>query len=156
MKDALRDWLVKKYPLENSESPMESLLHAGVEIALALTSYDLPTMRRSNQAVMGNYRADFLYSITGPDGQIKHLVIEVDGHDFHERTKEQAARDKARDRWMTGMRYEVMRFAGSEVWANPIECGNQILDRMLVLRTGKSRKEAITEAGLAAIKALFA
>lgn len=155
MADALRDWLVQKFPLKNSESPMESLLHAGVEVALKLSFYDLPYLQRKNQVEVGNYRVDFLYSINGPDGTNKRLVIEVDGHDFHERTKEQAARDKARDRWMNGQRIEVIRFTGSEVWANPIDCGDQILDRMLILHTGLSRKEARSQAGLRAIEALF-
>lgn len=155
MADEMRGWLVKRYPLEGSESPMESLLHAGVEVALKLAFYELPGLSRKNQVVVGTYRADFLYSVPGPDGKPRNLVIEVDGHEYHERTKEQAARDRARDRWMTGLRYEVMRFTGSEVWANPIDCGEQVLSRLLLLHTGKTRREALSEVGMRAIEALF-
>jgi very-short-patch-repair endonuclease len=46
------------------------------------------------------------------------VVIEVDGHDYHEKTKEQAKRDKQRDRAFTSASYEVMRFTGSELHEN--------------------------------------
>jgi very-short-patch-repair endonuclease len=83
-------------------------------------------------------------------------VVELDGHAFHERTKEQAAKDKARDRWMTGAGYAVVRFTGSEVWANPFAVASEVADRVHQLRYGKSRKDALAEAGFAAIRALLA
>ena len=43
------------------------------------------------------------------------LVVEVDGHDFHERTKEQAQRDKTRDRDLQAAGFIVFRFTGREV-----------------------------------------
>jgi very-short-patch-repair endonuclease len=67
-----------------------------------------------------SYRADFLLSDSErPDLKI---VVETDGHDFHERTKEQAARDKQRDRAMAIAGYHVLRFTGSEVFKNPAKC----------------------------------
>jgi hypothetical protein len=52
-----------------------------------------------------DYRADFLITVEDWNWergqfQLSKLVVEVDGHDFHERTKEQAQRDKSRDRAM--------------------------------------------------------
>lgn len=49
------------------------------------------------------------------------LAVEVDGHDFHERTKEQAERDRSRDRAMIADGWTVLRFTGREVFRNPIE-----------------------------------
>jgi very-short-patch-repair endonuclease len=48
----------------------------------------------------------------------KKLVVECDGHDFHERTKLQAARDRARDRRSQHDGIPVFRFTGSELWAD--------------------------------------
>lgn len=48
------------------------------------------------------------------------LVVELDGHDFHERTKEQARRDKSRDRELQMLGCDVFRFTGSEVWKEPV------------------------------------
>ncbi len=70
-----------------------------------------------------DYRVDFLivhsHGLEGFGG----TVVECDGHDFHERTKEQAARDRARDRELQQMGFRVLRYTGSEIWRNPIECG---------------------------------
>lgn len=39
-------------------------------------------------------------------------VIECDGHEFHERTKRQAARDRSRDRAIQAFGYRIFRFTG--------------------------------------------
>lgn len=49
------------------------------------------------------------------DGRTPPLAIEVDGHDFHERTRAQAQRDKLRDRWLQARGWRVLRFTGSEI-----------------------------------------
>lgn len=74
------------------------------------------------QDEIGPYRADFTLM-----GCAAKVVVECDGHDFHEKTKEQAARDKKRDRYMTEAGYKVLRFAGSEIYSNPFECARQAL-----------------------------
>ena len=80
------------------------------------------------QVQIGKYRVDFvaryIYGLDGAAG----LIVECDGHEFHEKTKEQAARDKARDRFFASCGYRVMRFTGSEIWANPIACAEQVID----------------------------
>jgi very-short-patch-repair endonuclease len=58
----------------------------------------------------------------------RRLIVECDGHDFHERTKEQSSRDKSRDRALTTLGYEIFRFTGSELWRDPWGCADQILD----------------------------
>jgi very-short-patch-repair endonuclease len=50
------------------------------------------------------YRADFgICTWVHPEGAVPPyvVIVEVDGHDFHEQTKEQAQYDKSRDRFMT-------------------------------------------------------
>ena len=54
------------------------------------------------------------------------VVIECDGHEFHEKTKKQAARDKKRDRDMQIAGWTVLRFAGSEIWNDIGACSNQV------------------------------
>jgi very-short-patch-repair endonuclease len=77
-----------------------------------------------NQAV-GKYRPDFLI-IGESAGTLFRVVVEADGHDFHERTKAQAAHDKKRDRWFQTKGYSVLRFTGSEVFADPEDCASQV------------------------------
>lgn len=72
------------------------------------------------QFPIGKYKADFLvYSESGKGDKI---VIECDGHDFHEKTKEQAQRDKKRDRDMQIAGYKVYRFTGSEIYRTRGQC----------------------------------
>jgi very-short-patch-repair endonuclease len=74
---------------------------------------------------VGKYRPDFLI-LADSHGHVFRFIVEVDGHDFHERTKEQAARDKKRDRWFQSEGYSVLRFTGSEVFRDPIDCARQV------------------------------
>lgn len=72
----------------------------------------------------------------------KQLVdIELDGHDFHERTKEQSQRDKSGDRALTLDGWTVLRFTGSEIFADPWIVTDAI-DR---LRENKGAHEKETE-----------
>lgn len=68
-------------------------------------------------------RIDFLFR----DPPIQ-IFIECDGHDFHERTKEQAARDRQRDRQLQQTGRHVLRFTGSEIYADPVMCAAQVFD----------------------------
>jgi len=79
------------------------------------------------QAKIGSYRVDFLVRDGGQDeSRSVFAVIECDGHDYHERTKEQAASDKARDRYMQAKGCLALRYTGAEIWADPIACAQNV------------------------------
>lgn len=78
------------------------------------------------QAKIGRHRVDFLIAPTTGEQDGKRLVIECDGHDYHERTKEQARKDRSRDRELTGLGYLVFRYTGSEIHADPRRCAGDI------------------------------
>jgi len=143
MKDELRDWIAARHPSDKSESPVEQLFHSS--LTLLWDHLMLPrnaSLAVTQQAPIGNYRADFLFTVTKMEGGKARIVIELDGHDFHERTKEQASRDKARDRWMTSNGIEVLRFTGSDVWRNPFKCVAECADRIHQVMYGMTQKEA--------------
>lgn len=73
-------------------------------------------------------RVDFCVYRLNKNDIPEQIVIEVDGHDFHEKTKEQAQRDKRRDRILISMNYKVLRFTGSEVYKNPVAVIKEIED----------------------------
>ena len=80
------------------------------------------------QCGIGPYFADFALMIRDEIGSRPSVVIvECDGHDFHERTKEQAAHDRRRDRYFVELGYKVLRFTGSEIWKDPQGCVDQAL-----------------------------
>lgn len=78
-----------------------------------------------------NFRIDFILarvdSITddGLDEHVK-IAIECDGHEFHEKTKEQAQHDKQRDRLLTELGFKVLRFTGSEIYRDADACAAEV------------------------------
>lgn len=85
------------------------------------------------QKHVGDWRVDFLihyYDFGYPDRPEKwaSLIVECDGHDFHERTKEQAKRDRRRDRAAQRDGIPILRFTGSEIWNDPIGCALQVVE----------------------------
>jgi very-short-patch-repair endonuclease len=75
----------------------------------------------------GKYRVDFLITSksTGEIGTA--LVIELDGHDFHERTKEQVAYDNKRARALAQAGMTVVRFSGHEMVTKARDCIKDVI-----------------------------
>jgi hypothetical protein len=70
-----------------------------------------------------SYRADFLL-IDDHEGV---LAIECDGHEWHERTKQQASSDRARDRALLALGIPTVRFTGSDIVYNAHACAQEVL-----------------------------
>jgi len=75
-------------------------------------------------------RPDFAFVYLGLPEAAKEtttrVVVELDGHDFHERTPEQAQSDKSRDRELQAKGWHVLRFTGREVLRRPEECLEEV------------------------------
>lgn len=72
-----------------------------------------------------DYRIDFcLRAWARPD---RMVFVECDGHDFHERTKEQAERDRSKDRAIQAAGIGILRFTGREIWRDPFVVMLEIL-----------------------------
>jgi len=56
------------------------------------------------------------------------LGIEIDGHEWHERNKEQAQRDKSRERFLVANGWKILRFTGSEVFKDSGKCVTETID----------------------------
>ncbi len=109
-------------PATGLPSPVSSLIQGSVHSG---TDYIGGLYR---QTEIGPYRADFYLEAFDRDTRERwcRIIIECDGHDFHEKTKLQAAHDKKRDRWFQTEGIMVLRFAGSEIWADPLSCADQV------------------------------
>jgi len=96
------------------------------------------------QAELGEYRVDFflrlVYPVSDflnpnilPDGTWapthreaeKLMIVECDGHDFHDRTKDQARKDRSRDRALQSLGYRVFRYTGSDIWEDVFKCAHE-------------------------------
>lgn len=83
------------------------------------------------QATILNFRVDFLITFSVRNRRPEALIVECDGHNFHDRTPEQASRDRERDRELTASGYRVFRFTGTDLNRRPIECATEIVEFIL-------------------------
>lgn len=119
------------------QSPIEKRMCAAL---LGTVGACAPGSKIEPQCQIGPYRVDFVLGIPTANGPVE-AVIECDGHDFHERTKDQAKRDKGRDRYLEGLGFKVLRFTGSEIWADPMVCSQQVL---IILFAERRRRAGAT------------
>ena len=82
------------------------------------------------QARIDQYRADFLLSQygIGPEDTYSPIIVELDGHAFHDKDKRQRSYEKARDRHFVRKGYRVFHFTGSDVVADPFKVAHETLD----------------------------
>lgn len=59
---------------------------------------------------------------------IPKLGIEIDGHIWHEKTKEQVQHHKERERHLISKDWKLLRFTGSEIFKNPSNCVDEVLE----------------------------
>lgn len=127
-----------KRELSACESEIERALGVALIVDVRLHGASITVGRRPSlvsrpvyfiepQVVIGSYRADFLVGMNHLSDDLRQcIVVECDGHEWHERTKEQAARDKARDRYLSAHVGRVIRFTGSEIFRDSVACAQEI------------------------------
>ncbi len=136
--------------LDRCESPIEKLFAAALIHPAVAREYDtlvswlhprsgliehcnappLAGIWAWQQVKIGPYRVDFMLDYEEWRGLPK-LIVECDGHDFHERTKAQAERDKSRDRYLVGRGFRVVRFTGAEIYRDPFVAVHQAIQILL-------------------------
>lgn len=93
-----------------TQSPIEREMYRGlIGRAASWGNWSLQIQHR-----VQNYKIDLAF--LRRDNEQPVLAIECDGHDYHERTKEQAAHDRSRDRVLLGLGIKTIRFTGSEIY----------------------------------------
>jgi very-short-patch-repair endonuclease len=75
------------------------------------------------------YRVDFMARCYAND-KLHFFAIECDGHEFHEKTKEQVRKDKQRERALLTQGITVIRFSGSEIWNDAAGCAKEAYEIM--------------------------
>lgn len=93
------------------------------------------------QLQIDKYRVDFF--LTNAYAKDVKLIVECDGHDYHERTKQQAQRDKARDRHFQKEGYTVLRYTGSEIFRSPFKCAAEVTEMLasLISRSNAGKRK---------------
>lgn len=122
------------------ESPIEiEMLHLLIDIYYEIINADVNCIFKikefSNQKIIktenSTYRADFYFefSFIYKEEEIDDLklIIECDGHEFHEKTKEQVIKNNQRDRDLQNKGYEILHFSGSEIYKDILQCREDIM-----------------------------
>lgn len=123
----------KVYPYKFRElTPIEKVVYSILlKIKTIADSLEIPYCIEINpQYKIGKYTVDFYVSLCfkPTDTITTKIIIECDGHDFHEKTKEQAKHDKERDRYFIKNGYKVLRYTGSEIYNNFVDIEKELRD----------------------------
>lgn len=128
------------------ESPIEQLFYSALMAVCKVSSFEDHTLVGVSlpdrwpepkecgghvfcfpQAPIGKYRADYvLFACDGPHPT--PVVVEIDGHDWHDRDEKQRRYEKRRDRFMQSKGFKVARYTGSEVHADPYAAATDALN----------------------------
>lgn len=122
-------------------SPIEALFAEAIDRYVYLDLDLAPAeFAVTPQAWLGTYRVDFLLVERVAEGfaqfprdVVSRLVVECDGHDWHDRTREQAIRDRLRDRTLLAGGYPVVRFTGRELTRDAGACAEQAVESIAAL-----------------------
>lgn len=137
--------------LGKTDSPIESRFLAsfcelavehGFEISKKQKRFFI---RIEPQRKLGPIRLDFLVSYPCHTDLLE-IAVECDGFNFHERTPEQASKDRARDRTLQMAGIKIFRFTGSEINASPMSCALEVLTEIENFQT-KTIAAAIRKGG---------
>lgn len=78
------------------------------------------------QTKIGKYVVDFLICYQICDEK-RNLIVELDGHAFHDKNKTQRAYEKSRDRYLVGQGYKIFHYTGSELIADPNKVASEVI-----------------------------
>jgi very-short-patch-repair endonuclease len=116
----------------NIESPLEAAFYALWSMHGQLEGYAGAKFILEPQVIIASaYRVDFQVKLARCDGLARLdtfplVCVELDGHQFHETTKEQATRRNTRDRDITAAGWKMFRFSGSEFYRSPLGCVQEV------------------------------
>lgn len=102
-------------------------LYASINKLIEAAEIGAPTIVWQPQMEVAGSRVDFIFcqAMSGTEQPVV-IAVECDGHDFHEKTKQQAARDKSRDRKLAAHGIRVLRFTGSEIYRDAGACAGEV------------------------------
>lgn len=123
--------------VSRAESPIEAVFWTwwqAFDLLGAVSYQHVPLLVPQFEIVVDGrkYRLDFALLD-------ERIAIEVDGHDFHERTKDQVAYRNARDCDLQTASWIVFHFSGSQIVREPSKHVLEVIDRaqaIVKLRTG--------------------
>lgn len=133
-------WLAQM--LDACESPIEGTMFDALAPHFDFVAEDGDRLAGYGSA--GELRSQFQIELDGARyrldfailGLARNVAVECDGFDWHDRTPEQATRDKARDRALRRAGWEVLRFTGQEIHRDAAKCAAEAVDAATAREAG--------------------
>lgn len=94
-------------------------------IQLNKNTLDIQIEPQPKESYFDGYIPDFVIYV---NNLLSGYVIEIDGHEWHEKTKEQARADKEKDRVYLKNKFIPVRFTGSEVYHDVKKCVDDLFE----------------------------
>lgn len=112
---------------EEIKSPIEQIFITAFELYIELLHKENIFLFSQKEIKVNDkkYIVDFYFESDMYVNQFdtnKKIIIECDGHDFHQKTKEQVKYDNEREYDLKMAGYEIIRFSGSQIYNEPIKC----------------------------------
>ena len=103
----------------DSKSPIEVLYRCAFDLYVILLKKDIKLIPQYEVYKDDNtkYILDFAFI-----GKNLKLAVECDGHEFHERTKDQVNYGNKRNYDLQMQGFEVLHYSGSEIHSDVLEC----------------------------------
>ena len=118
------------------KSPIEKIFIFAYEIVICNVGFPISEVfclypQEKIEVINHSYIADFLFDTSYVKAMFDHefkLVIECDGHEFHEKTKEQVEKRNLRDMDLKMAGYDILHFSGSQIYQDPIKCASYVYE----------------------------
>lgn len=120
----------KFYPTimcEEIKSPIEQIFITAFDLYQLFNNKDYIFLISQKEIKINKkkYIVDFLFEtdeFINKYNTTKKIIIECDGYEFHQKTKEQVQNDNEREYNLKMAGYDVLRFSGTQIYNNPIKC----------------------------------
>lgn len=124
------------FGVEGCESPIEKLFYIAFNMYRFSRGFntdyerylDLEPQHEIVRDSGKKYRVDFYLTHEFQIPEQKGLIVECDGHEFHEKTKEQVKNNNERDYELKKMGYDVLHFNGRQIYLDPMKCAKEVYE----------------------------
>lgn len=155
------DWKVQRNALMcaigDAESPMEALLFSLLYIRdvdgrplVGHRAYAVWEALPQHTVLIEGGAARIDLALVRND---KRIAIEVDGHEFHERSRDLVIRDNRRQTALSAQGWQVLRVSGSQLWREPIRTVDEIEAVLLQFVESAAPKSVVNDDLLHAMRA---
>lgn len=114
------------------DSPIEMLFYVAINALRKINRMDGDsgvTVSIQPQRKIEKYRVDFVVSEIDwrKEKTNKSVIVECDGHEFHEKDEKARRYEKQRDRKLQSLGWKIFRFTGKEITDNPVMVAAEVL-----------------------------